>query len=139
LSNILAKTVGLADVLKEALEPLRSRIVLAFVYGSIAASAERTGSDIDLMIVGELTLSEIAPVLRGLEPALARPINPTMITPQEFLRRVNKKDHFLTTVLANRPLFIIGGQHELADLTSGAATKNSPDEPTGNRRSARRG
>jgi predicted nucleotidyltransferase len=139
LVRILVKTVGLADVLKEALEPLRERIAVAFVYGSIAAEAERSSSDIDLMVIGEGPLSEIAPLLRRREPTLSRPINPTVFSPGEFRRRVSKGDHFLTTVLNTRPLFIIGGPNELAELTSGAETKTAPNEPAGTRRSARRG
>jgi predicted nucleotidyltransferase len=139
LSRILARTVGIVEALKEALEPFRDRIVVAFVYGSVADSSERTGSDVDLMVIGDVQLSEIAPALRPFERSLARPVNPTVFAPSEFGRRVARTNHFLTNVLGGKPLFIIGGQNELAQLTSGATTKNPPDEPTGTRRSARRG
>lgn len=139
LARILAKTVGIVDVLKEALEPFRDRIRMAFVYGSVAESSERTGSDVDLMVVGDVQLSEIAPRLRPFEQGLARPVNPTVFTPSEFARRVERTNHFLTTVLRGKPLYIIGGPNELAQLTSGATTKEPPDEPARTRRSARRG
>jgi predicted nucleotidyltransferase len=101
LARILVKTVGLADALKDVFKPMGERIVLAFVYGSVAASSERTGSDIDLMVIGDVALSELAPILRKVEPTLARPINPTVLTPAEFSRRATQRDHFLTTVLRN--------------------------------------
>jgi DNA-binding transcriptional ArsR family regulator len=63
LASILAKTVGVIDVLREDLFPLKDRITVAFVYGSMATSTERSDSDIDLMVVGSSALSEIAKLL----------------------------------------------------------------------------
>lgn len=45
LRSILKKTSGLADVLREALEPLGGKVRSAFVYGSMARGDERAVSD----------------------------------------------------------------------------------------------
>src|SRR5713101_5352181 len=58
LAQILAKTIGLVDVLRKNLQPFENRVELAFVYGSIAAASERSTSDIDLMVIGPTPLSE---------------------------------------------------------------------------------
>ena len=50
----MAKTVGIHDVLLEALRPVEAKISLAFVYGSTARSRESTESDVALMIVGRV-------------------------------------------------------------------------------------
>ena len=63
LRGIILKTVGLRNVLQECLDPLRDRIQVAFVYGSMARSQERSASDVDLMVIGSVGLSQIAPVL----------------------------------------------------------------------------
>ncbi len=55
----MKKTSGIAEVLRRALEPLGARITAAFIYGSIARGDERQGSDLDLMIVGEVKLGEV--------------------------------------------------------------------------------
>jgi len=60
LRSILKKTVGVADVLRAALDPLARRIRAAFVYGSVARGDERGGSDLDLMVVVDVIPSEIA-------------------------------------------------------------------------------
>lgn len=138
LSQILAKTVGIVDVLREVLEPMRDRITLAFVYGSVAVSSERSNSDIDLMVIGHVALSEIAPALRNAEQKLAREVNPNVYTPDEFRRRIAHQNHFLTSVLRDEPLFVIGAQDDLAKLTSGAADKAAPDQPARTRRSTGR-
>jgi len=138
LGQILVKTVGIVDVLKEILEPLRDRIIVAFVYGSVAVSSERSGSDIDLMVIGDVPLSGIAPILRRAEERLARAVNPTVYTPDEFRRRIARENHFLTSVLRGEPLFVIGDQDDLAKLTSGATHKTASDQPRRTRRSAGR-
>ena len=138
LARILAKTVGIVDVLKETLEPLQDPIRVAFVYGSVAVSSERSSSDIDLMVVGDILLSAVAPALRNAERKLSRAVNPTVYTPDDFRRRIARENHFLTSVLRGEPLFVIGDQNDLAKLTAGATDKASSDQPTGTRRSTGR-
>src|SRR5712691_7998220 len=127
LAQILFKTVGLVEILRKALEPLHNQIDVAFVYGSIAASAERSSSDIDLLVIGSAPLSRLAPLLRDLERQVGRPINPTVYGRDEFVKRVQGENHFLKNVLRSEPLFIKGGPDELAELTAGAKSKIPPN------------
>lgn len=48
IKSLVTKTVGMHDVLFVALDPLRKKINLAFVYGSVARSSEMEQSDTDL-------------------------------------------------------------------------------------------
>jgi predicted nucleotidyltransferase len=139
LAQILFKTVGVVEALRKALEPLNDQIDVAFIYGSIAASSERSKSDIDLMVIGSAPLSRVAPLLRDLERRVGRPINPTVYGRDEFIERIHSENHFLKSVLRSEPLFIKGGPDELAELTAGAKNKIAPHQPTGARRPARRG
>ena len=60
LCSIIKKTVGLQEPVRAALEPLRNKISLALIYGSIAKRSDTAASDIDLLLVSdELTLEEI--------------------------------------------------------------------------------
>ena len=113
--DLLLKTVGLVDVLRKALRPLRTRIETAFVYGSIAASEEHSRSDVDLMVIGSATLAEIASAIRGVEADLGRSVNPTVYTRAEFERKLQTGHHFLKNVAASKKLFIFGSENELAD------------------------
>lgn len=114
LQGLLAKTVGLADVLKEALEPFAPSIAFAFVYGSIARSEEASASDVDLMIIGTVRLAELSSALREAEKRLGRPVNPTLFTWEEFSKRLADGQHFLSTVMKAEKIFLQGSEHELA-------------------------
>ena len=58
LASILRKTSGLADVLAQALAPAARRLRVAFVFGSVAHGRETAGSDIDVMLIGDLGFRE---------------------------------------------------------------------------------
>lgn len=122
LQGIMAKTAGLADVLRESLEPFAASIDGAFVYGSVARSEEHPSSDVDVMIIGELGLSDIAPLLRKAERRLNRPVNPTVYSRDEFTKKVKGGHHFILTVLEAQKLFIYGKNRDLPqalDRTAG--------------------
>jgi DNA-binding transcriptional ArsR family regulator len=138
LALILAKTVGVVDVIKEALTQVQDRIEVAFVYGSVAASSERPTSDIDLMVIGAVSLSEVATGLPSVQEKLGRAVNPTVYGLAEFRRRVQQKAHFLKTVLGEEKLFVIGSQDDLAKITAKPKDKSASHQPAGTQRPARR-
>jgi predicted nucleotidyltransferase len=118
LRNVLKKTAGIADVLREALEPLAGRIAAAFVYGSIARGDERPGSDLDLMIVGEAKFADVVQALAPAQETLRRAINPNLYPPAEFGAKLSSGDPFLKRVMADRKIFLIGGEHDLGQPRS---------------------
>jgi predicted nucleotidyltransferase len=109
------KSSGLTDVLREALGEAED-IELAFVFGSVAGDNAKAHSDIDLMVVGTIGLRQLSRHLSGLEAKLGREVNPHVLTPEEFARRANEGDHFITTVLKGLRLFVVGGEDELRRL-----------------------
>ncbi len=114
LQGIMTKTLGLVDVLQNTLTPFKKSIKTAFVYGSIARSEELSESDVDLMIVGTVSLADLSPAIQKAEERLARQVNPTLFSPEEFAKKVKQGHHFLKTVLGNDKLFILGSENELA-------------------------
>lgn len=111
LRGIVLKTSGLADVLREAIASPRVRV--AFVFGSVAEGTEAPGSDIDLMVIGDVTLRQLAGMLSGVASRLGREINPHVLSPKEFALRRRARDHFLTTVRRGPKIFVVGDAHEL--------------------------
>lgn len=116
LRGLLLKTVGLVDVLADALKPLAARLRLVFIYGSIASGSEQSESDIDLMVVGTVSPAELAMPLRHARELLGRDINPTVYTPAEFDKKRKAKDHFLTGVLGKPKLIVLGNHDELGNV-----------------------
>ncbi len=109
LRSILRKTIGLAAVLLTALEPVSDRIEQAYIYGSLARGDERPDSDVDLMIIGNVTLRELSPLLREAGRNLHRVINPTLYTPEEYERELKAADSFIARVHHGERVDLIGG------------------------------
>jgi len=114
LRNIVLKTVGLAEPLRDALKPLSSAIRAAFVYGSVAKATDQAGSDIDLMIISDsLTYGEVFGALERLMRTVGRKINPTVYTAAEFSKRARKENAFVTRVLRQPKVWVIGSDDDL--------------------------
>jgi predicted nucleotidyltransferase len=111
IRNLVLKTSGLADVLRVALRDERIRI--AFVFGSVAAGEEKAGSDIDLMVIGNLGLRDLSRLLFGVTDKVGREINPHVVNEKEFRRRIKSSDHFLSTIMREPKIFITGSKNEL--------------------------
>ena len=115
LRSLALKTFALADVLRAALAPVSSGIRAAFVYGSIAKGEDTAASDIDLMIVADsLTYADLFTVLEEASARLGRKVAPTIYSSQELAQRVKRHNAFVTRVLAQPKLWLIGDDRDLA-------------------------
>ena len=122
LQGIVLKTVGLADILREALTDFSDDIEVAFVFGSIAGGEAVSESDVDLMVVGEIGLRDLVPVLQKAERTLGREINPVTMSAKEFFKRIAEGEHFVTSVLRAPKIYLIGDDDELARLAGRETT-----------------
>lgn len=112
--SLVAKTVGLAEPLRKALETLAPQIRAAFVFGSVAKGQDRAQSDIDLMIVSDqVTYADVFQRLEPLSERLGRAVNPTIYTRDEYSRRLRENNAFLTRVNAQPKIWLIGGEDGL--------------------------
>lgn len=115
LRALVLKTSGLAEVLRRALRPLEARIRAAFVYGSIAKGQDTASSDIDLMVVGDrLTYADLFDALESASTRLGRKVAPTIYAPQELAKRTEQDNAFVTRVLEQPKIWLIGDEHVLA-------------------------
>lgn len=114
LCAIVQKTTGLADPLREALMPMASQITAAFVYGSVAKKTDTASSDIDLMLISaEISYGELFSALENASTKLGRPVNPTILTHEEFDKRLANQESFLTRVMGQPKIWIIGESNVL--------------------------
>ena len=111
LRQIVLKTAGLTDVLANALD--NEAIRCALVFGSVAAGTARE-SDIDLLVIGDIGLRKVTELLAGVGDRLGREINSHVLSPAEFASRVASKEHFVTSVMRSKKIFVKGSQRELA-------------------------
>ncbi len=138
MQGIFAKTVGLADRVRETLAPFGDEIETAFIFGSVARGERTAQSDVDVLIVGSVGMAKLALPLRDLEQTLQLPINVTHYTPAEFQDKRRQGNHFLDTVLREQKIFLKGSEHELASADSEQKSKSAHHEQKGARRPAGR-
>ena len=118
IKSLVAKTVGVRDILRSALAPLASEIPIAFVYGSVARQSERANSDVDLMVLGNPSFTQVVSAIGPAQKALGREINPTVFPVSEFQSKLAAKNHFLHSVMADKKLFVLGSEDDLAKLAA---------------------
>jgi len=117
LQAIVAKTAGVADVLRAGLASLirRGRIEAAVVFGSVADGKQTMRSDVDILVIGETSLTEVVSALRGAAERLGRDVNPSVYPAREF-RSLAAGSAFLKRVLAGPKLFVVGDERVLTRL-----------------------
>jgi len=73
---ICAKSFGVSDRVRQALEPFAASLARAFIFGSVATGADKANSDIDLMLIGEVEdYIALTDALHGVEEAVKRPVH----------------------------------------------------------------
>jgi predicted nucleotidyltransferase len=117
LASIMRKTSGLADVIARALEPVASRVKVAFVFGSVAQGRESANSDVDVLVIGDVGFGDVVQHLHHAQSDLGREINAKTYGAKEWAAKLAKRDPFVQDVLAKPKIFLIGTDHELGQLT----------------------
>jgi predicted nucleotidyltransferase len=114
LRNIVLKTVGLAEPIRDALKPMAADIRAAFVYGSVAKASDQAASDIDLMVVSDnLSYGDVFGALDKVSRNLGRNVNPTVYSAAEFSKRAKNENAFITRVLDGPKVWVIGTENDL--------------------------
>lgn len=113
LKSLVAKTFGIADVVQKALGPFKLKITLAFIYGSVARSEHDASSDVDVMVVGNIAPSRLAPAQIELREVLGRRVSVVVYDEAEFRKLSTEKDHFIANVLSQPKIWLVGSDSAL--------------------------
>ena len=116
INALLVKTVGLGDLFRQHLQDKGESILLAFLFGSYARGAESSTSDIDLMVIGEITGRDLAKLLAPARKVSGREVNTVCMTPAEFRAKAWQESSFLGAILREPKIFLMGGEDELGRL-----------------------
>ena len=117
--------MGLTSLLQDALSDLDDGIQMAFVFGSMASGRQTAGSDLDICVLGDVSLREVVTALYPVRDTLRREVNPVVMTRKEFSDLSAKKDRFVTRVLSEPILFLKANRDELAELVEHRATERA--------------
>jgi predicted nucleotidyltransferase len=113
---LMVKTAGIGDELKKILQERSDAIRSAFIFGSFARGSETTTSDIDLMVIGDITSRELSRLLAPLKEQLDREMNSVTIQVDEFRENVVHEDSFTLSILDEPKIYLIGDDDELQAL-----------------------
>ena len=123
MKALLVKTVGLGDTFRQHLQERRGSIQLAFIFGSYARGSEGSTSDIDLMVVGEISGRELARLLAPVRKTLGREVNSVSMTPEELRAKARQGTSFIGEIQRGPKIFLVGGEHDLRRIAgTGKAT-----------------
>jgi predicted nucleotidyltransferase len=128
LTGLIAKTVGVADIMRRSLASLSKQIDWALIYGSLARGEEAAESDADLLVIGNVKLADLARPLKLAEKQLGRPVNPSVFPRQEFLAKLRAGQHFVRSVIAGDKLFLVGNPREFAEATQSEAAPSAQNK-----------
>lgn len=134
LKSLIAKTSGIADVVRSALTPFARQIEAAFIYGSVARGEHDAVSDVDLLVVGSLAPSRLAPVQFALRERLGRPVRLVVYSPSELRGHADAREHFVINVLRQPKIWLLGSEAELK--LAEATPHDAGTRPTRRRKAA---
>ena len=112
IKSMILKTVGVGDELRKSLSKIGD-IKLAFIYGSVANNREDARSDIDVMVIGDVTVDAVREAIMKVEKHLGREVNYTIFSPREWKKKMNDKTAFVRGVARSEKIFLIGNENEL--------------------------
>lgn len=116
VKSIVSKTVGIEAKLKTLVGNIAA-ISHAFIFGSIAKNQEASGSDIDLMIIGEeIDQDDLINKINRNEEELAREINYHIYTKKELARKLKEKNDFLVRIFKEPKIVLKGDINEFGKL-----------------------
>jgi hypothetical protein len=113
LLSIVSKTTGLGVEISKNKNKI-GRVNHVMFSGRFARRKSRKREeDVDILVVGEIVLPELAALIRHEESKRGKEINYTVMTREEFEFRKKRRDPFLTGILAGSRIMIIGDEEEL--------------------------
>lgn len=112
LLSIVAKETGLGEQIIKNKNRI-GRICFCVFSGKFARKAERKEDEVDILVVGEIVMPELAALVKAEEEKRGKEINYTIMTEEEFVFRKKRRDPFLLGILSHSKMMIIGDEEDL--------------------------
>lgn len=112
LSRLVAKSTGLGgDIIKE--RGKLGKIKYSVISGGYVRRRPVGVSDVDLLVVGNVVIPQLAQLVKRSEEEIGREINYTVMTEDEFTFRKRRKDPFVIGILEKTRIMLIGDEEEM--------------------------
>lgn len=113
LLSIISKTTGLGRGLIENKNKIGKVNFVMFSGRFARGKPRKRDDDVDILVVGDVVLPELATLIRMEESKKNREINYTVMSKEEFDFRKKRRDPFLLSILSGSRTMIIGDEEEL--------------------------
>jgi hypothetical protein len=115
LLSMVAKTTGLGSTIIEGRNKIGKVSAVMFSGRFARGKARRREDDVDILVIGDIVLPELATLIRTEESKRGKEINYTVMGREEFDFRKKRRDPFLLGILAGSRVMIIGDEEELVN------------------------
>ena len=113
LSGMVAKTTGLGKQLVDNRNKIGKVSFVMFSGKLVRYKDRKRDDDVDVLVVGDVVLPELAALIRAEESKRGKEINYTVMGREELDFRKKRRDPFLQGILAGSRVMIIGDEEDL--------------------------
>ncbi|OGD62507.1 hypothetical protein A2160_00325 [Candidatus Beckwithbacteria bacterium RBG_13_42_9] len=114
LLRLVAKTTGLGQAMIRHRNKL-GKIKYAFLSVKLVRKRPHKEDDVDLLVVGDIVMPQLAALVSQFEAELKREVNYSAMTKDEFDFRKKRQDPFILKVLSQSRLMLVGDEEEMID------------------------
>jgi predicted nucleotidyltransferase len=107
LRRIFLKTESFGRFIRDNLEEVWN-IRFALIYGSFARGEESEGSDVDLLVVGDVDERRMLSIFDKVEERMGREVNYIAWTVAEFEEKVRERVPLLDEIVSSPVIMIVG-------------------------------
>lgn len=111
--SITSKTTGLGATIIQNKSKIGKVSFVMFSGRFVRRKARKRDDQVDILVVGEIVMPELASLIRVEESKRAIEINYTVMSREEFDFRKKRRDPFLLGILAASRTMIIGDEEDL--------------------------
>ena len=115
LISMISKTVGLGRQLIDNKNKIGKINFIMFSGKFVRMKDRKHDDDVDILIVGEVVLPELASIIRSEESKRGKEVNYTVMSREEFEFRKKRRDPFLQGILSGSRVMIIGDEEDLVN------------------------
>jgi predicted nucleotidyltransferase len=114
LRELLELTVGLESELRALLDA-DPKVDAAAIHGSWAAGRAGVDSDVDVVVIGRLDLTELRRAVRAIGRRIGRRVDVTAFSPDEFRTRQERGDGFVKKLLDGPRIVLVDSGNWLSE------------------------
>jgi predicted nucleotidyltransferase len=116
LKNMALKAKIWSPSFKQERRALEALVDFGFIYGSIAKGTYTSESDLDIFLIGNLSLHDVSKFMSQLSRELLREVNIIIYTPEELRAALKRENSFVIDVMKSPKIWIFGKRHEFEKL-----------------------